>query len=85
MRDAGYRNVFTPFAELYHHESISRGYEDTPEKQLRFGREAAYMQNSWGTSLLNDPAYSPNLSLDNEQFDYAFPPRLEDVSGVCRG
>ena len=35
----GYRNIFTPYAELFHHESISRGAEDSPEKQERFKRE----------------------------------------------
>lgn len=76
VREAGYRNVFTPFAELYHHESVSRGLEDTAEKRKRFAAEAAYMMHRWKPQLDRDPAYSPNLSLDSEQFAYAFPPRL---------
>jgi GT2 family glycosyltransferase len=82
LREAGYRNVWTPYAELYHHESATRGYEDTPEKQIRFAGEVQYMQNRWGSLLLNDPAYSPNLTLDSEDFSYAWPPRvapLEDL------
>ena len=45
---AGYRNVWTPYAELYHHESATRGYEDDPEKQARFASEAQYMARRWG-------------------------------------
>lgn len=76
VKEAGFRNVWTPFAELYHHESVSRGYEDTPEKLKRFHAELAYMKERWGDTLLKDPAYSPNLSLDHEDCRYAFPPRV---------
>jgi O-antigen biosynthesis protein len=72
---AGYRNVYTPYAELYHHESVSRGYEDTPEKQERFAREAAFVKHRWGTALHKDPAYNPNLSLMTLQMTLAWPPR----------
>lgn len=77
VREAGYRNLWTPYAELYHHESISRGAEDTPEKQARFQREVQYMKNKWGQKLTNDPCYSPNLTLDFEDFSLAWPPRVE--------
>jgi glycosyltransferase involved in cell wall biosynthesis/LmbE family N-acetylglucosaminyl deacetylase len=79
VREAGYRNIWTPYAELYHHESATRGYEDTPEKQLRFQEEVLYMQKRWGDILLNDPAYSPNLTLDREDFSFAWPPRVEQI------
>lgn len=68
VRAAGYLNVFTPFAELYHHESISRGREDTPEKIERFNREVLYMRARWGSVLDADPFYSPNLTLQREDF-----------------
>ncbi|WP_337073053.1 glycosyltransferase family 2 protein [Aeromonas veronii] len=68
--DAGYRNLWTPFAELIHHESVSRGYEDNPEKQARFRREVDYMKNKWGHRLNNDPCYNVNLSLTHENFSY---------------
>ncbi|NNC24682.1 glycosyltransferase family 2 protein, partial [Salinisphaera sp. USBA-960] len=61
----GYRNVWTPHAELYHHESASRGPEDTSEKRSRFFDEVAIMRRRWGDFLLNDPAYNPNLSLES--------------------
>ena len=64
MREAGYRNVWTPYANLYHHESASRGGEDTPEKLERFGREVRFMTLRWSSELNNDPAYNPNLSFE---------------------
>lgn len=74
--EQGYQNIWTPHAELYHHESASRGHEDTPEKQARFNAEVRYMQERWGVKLQNDPAYSPNLTLEHEDFSLAWPPRL---------
>ena len=62
---AGYRNVWTPYAELYHHESATRGYEDTPSKRARFQKEAALLQARWGEALQADPYLNPNLSADN--------------------
>jgi hypothetical protein len=76
VREAGYRNLWSPFAELYHHESATRGFEDTPEKLLRFNGETEYMKQKWGDKLLNDPAYNPNLTLIYSDFSLACPPRL---------
>ncbi len=76
IRNAGERVLFTPFAELYHHESISRGGEDTAEKQARFKAEITYMLDTWADELLKDPAYSPNLSLEVESFAPARVPRV---------
>ena len=64
----GLRNLWTPYAELYHHESISRGADDTPKKRARALKEARYMRAQWGPLLDNDPAYNPNLSLAHEDF-----------------
>ena len=75
LRQAGYRNVWTPFAELCHHESASRGSDDTPEKNRRFAGEVALMQQRWGDELQRDPAYNPNLTLQETDFGLAFPPR----------
>lgn len=75
---AGYRNVWTPFAELFHYESKTRGYEDSPQKRERFGIEATYMMSQWGDLLSNDPAYNPNLSLAQEGYGLAWPPRHWD-------
>ena len=66
---AGYRNVWTPFAELYHHESVSRGKDDKdPLKIKRFQAEIAYMHKTWGTDSFQDPHYNPNLTLSAEDF-----------------
>jgi O-antigen biosynthesis protein len=80
LRETGYRNIYTPYAELYHHESASRGFDDTPEKQARSANEVAYMHQRWGDALRNDPAYSPNLTLDAEDFSLAWPPRVVPVT-----
>ena len=68
VREAGYRNLWTPYAELYHHESVSRGHEDSPEKIQRFESEARHMKEKWGEKLLWDPYYNENLTLDREDF-----------------
>ena len=60
---------------MVHHESISRGFEDSPEKQARFQREAALMRERWAEWLLDDPAYNPKLTLEHEDFGLAWPPR----------
>ena len=75
VAERGYLNVWTPFAELYHHESASRGSEDTDEKKARFAGEVQFMKDRWSEVLCNDPAYNPNLSLRSLNFDLAFPPR----------
>jgi glycosyltransferase involved in cell wall biosynthesis len=72
---AGYRNLWTPHAELYHHESQSRDYENTPEKIARVKYEADYLVNKWPEMIAHDPAYNPNLSLTIPDFSPAFPPR----------
>jgi glycosyltransferase involved in cell wall biosynthesis/2-polyprenyl-3-methyl-5-hydroxy-6-metoxy-1,4-benzoquinol methylase len=76
LREAGYRNVWTPYAELYHHESATRGYEVTPEKKARFAAEVQYVKQNREDLFLHDPAYSPNLTLDREDFSLAWPPRI---------
>jgi GT2 family glycosyltransferase len=60
VADAGYTNLWTPFAELYHHESVSRGHDIT---SARFLRAAEAMETRWGEKIGADPYYSPNLTL----------------------
>ena len=79
IQEKGYRNLFTPYAELYHHESATRGYENNPEKRRRLQTEIDYMYERWGDQLLNDPAYNPNLTLKFENFSYAWPPRIKTI------
>lgn len=69
IREAGYLIVWTPYAELYHYESKSRGLEDTPEKQRRFEEEVKRFQTRWAKELAEgDPYYNPNFTLDREDF-----------------
>ena len=69
VREAGYTNVFTPFAQLYHYESKSRGMEDNPEKQKRFQGEVLRFQARWGDLLTKgDPCTNPNFDIQREDF-----------------
>ena len=69
VRQAGYTNVFTPFAQLYHYESKSRGMEDNPEKQKRFQGEVLRFQARWGNLLAaGDPCTNPNFDIQREDF-----------------
>jgi GT2 family glycosyltransferase len=74
-QELGWRIVYTPYAELTHHESVSRGIENTTEKQRRFFGESEFLLKRWGPLIQNDPAYNPNLSLGEKRFELAFPPR----------
>jgi len=68
LLEHGYRNLWTPYVELYHHESVSRGPEDNKAKQVRFTREMEYMQKKWKYKLKKDPCYNSNLTLMHENF-----------------
>jgi O-antigen biosynthesis protein len=77
LTEAGYRNIWTPYAELYHHESATRGYEDSPEKAARFKKEVEYMEKR--LAKREDPAYSPNLTSTGSDFSLAWPPRIKPL------
>lgn len=64
----GVRNVYCASAKLYHHESVSRGQDDTLEKRKRFNMELTNLKEDWQFFIDDDPAYNPNLTLDNENF-----------------
>ncbi len=69
LREAGYLNVFTPFAELYHFESVSRGLDDRGEKAERYEEESERFRAKWKAVLeKGDPYYNPNFSLDRSDF-----------------
>lgn len=69
IQEKGYLNIFTPYCEAYHHESISRGHEDSDEKIARFNGEGEYMKMRHQEILKNgDPYYNPSLTLDREDF-----------------
>jgi len=66
IRKKGYLIVYTPFAELYHHESVSRGYATN----LQTKREREFIKTKWKKIIENDPYYNPNLTLDKEDFSF---------------
>ena len=69
LREKGLLNVFTPFAELYHYESISRGLDDSGEKAQRYNEESECFREKWKEALAQgDPYYNPNFSLDRSDF-----------------
>lgn len=68
VRATGYRNVWTPHAELYHDESRSRGSDEASEKAARFRKECEVMRKHWGPLLERDPYYSPHLTLIREDY-----------------
>lgn len=72
IREKGYINLFTPFAELYHYESKTRGYEETPEKIKRFEGEQKKWLSKWDAKYPYDPLYSKNLTHEFE--DYSINP-----------
>ncbi len=69
IHERGYRNLYTPYAEMYHHESKTRGL-------LAHQSEEDYFAIKWKAYIEDDPAYNPNLSLNSENFALAFPPRV---------
>ncbi|MCR5502270.1 MAG: glycosyltransferase family 2 protein [Lachnospiraceae bacterium] len=74
LRELGYLNVFTPFAELYHYESASRGTDLSGENAERYNRESEYFRKKWKAVLdAGDPYYNPNFSLDRSDFSLKLP------------
>lgn len=68
VHKAGYRNLWTPYAELYHYESKTRGADNTPGKIARAQKEGQYMRTHWHDVIAHDPAYNPNLTRMREDF-----------------
>jgi len=77
VRAAGWRVVWTPHSELYHHESVSRGKNDNWRKSLRSDFEAAVMRQRWRHIIRNDPFYNPNLNYRYPDFTPSRTPRCK--------
>lgn len=73
LGQAGGAVIYTPRATLVHHESMSRGAEDTVAKQQRFADEIRYMQQSWPEMIADDPFYSAHLSRDLDDLSFREP------------
>jgi O-antigen biosynthesis protein len=76
IRRAGHRVIWTPHANLFHHESATRGQARSAESVRRFEAEKEFMLRTWGVSLQNDPAYNPNLALRGRDFSISEKPRV---------
>jgi len=69
MREKDYLIIYTPYAELYHHESLSRGYDISPEKLVIFKNEEKRFKEKWKDILkLRDPYYNKNLTKEKGDF-----------------
>lgn len=68
LLEKGYYNICLSSVECYHHESKSRGVDDTKEKKRRFDKEISYMKEKWKIYIAHDPYYNPNLTLEKEDF-----------------
>lgn len=69
LRQKGYLNIFTPFAEAFHFESKSRGFEDSKAKKERYAQECEAFKQKWQKELqAGDPYYNPNFSLDYSDY-----------------
>ena len=69
LRQKGYLNVFTPFAELIHYESISRGLDQEGKNAIRYEKESEKFREKWKTVLeKGDPYYNANFSLDRSDY-----------------
>jgi GT2 family glycosyltransferase len=77
VREAGYRVVWTPHAELYHRESASRGKDRSTERARQARREVAYMRKRWKHELRHDPFYNPNLNHKRADFSLGNAPMAE--------
>lgn len=76
LRESGYCNIWTPYAEFYHHESATRGRDVSRAAKARYAGEIELMRTRWAPWLHADPAYNPNLSLTGFCPGLAFPPRM---------
>ena len=74
-REKDLKVLFTPFSKVCHHESISRGVDDAPERNARLRKEINFMKEKWGSFLESDPAYNPNLELNEGDFKLSQTPR----------
>jgi GT2 family glycosyltransferase len=79
VRRQGWRILWTPAVEMYHHESASLGKHNAPQRQALFEEEVKLMRATWGEVLDSDPFFNPNLSLATPYYTLAFPPRISKL------
>jgi GT2 family glycosyltransferase len=79
VRKAGLKVIFTPHSKLIHHESVSRGSDQSRNKLKRLQKEAKSMKEKWGNFLESDPAYNPNLGFEKDSFRMCTNPRVSSI------
>jgi len=77
LGERGYRIVWTPYAELYHHESATLSTDRSEQAKRQRIAEYQYFLRRWRHKLFHDPFYNPNLALKQFDFTLAFPPRVK--------
>lgn len=77
LDENGYKNIYTPYARLYHYESKSRGKDISGEKRERYLREVSWMKERWKTATKVDRFYHPELTIKSEDFAV----RITDTDG----
>jgi len=77
IRAAGYSVVWTPHAELFHHESATLGLPSGQERRELFEKESMNLKRRWAGVIANDPCYNPNLTVFGGDFSPSFPPRVK--------
>ena len=73
---SGYQNIWTPFAQLIHYESLSRGNDLDEINYPRFKKEQSFILNKWQTLISNDPFFNPNLGVETITTQFSFPPKI---------
>ena len=77
LREVGYRNILNPNATLIRHTSAT--CEKVERDPIQLAKERRFMNKRWGDRFTTDPCYSPNLTLDYEDFSLAWPPRVKTL------
>ena len=81
LQEAGYRNVWTPYAELYNDVSLgTSNFSKNTERQKCMDEEVQFFKKRWKKLLVHDPGYNPNLTLEHEDFSLAWPPRISPLN-----
>jgi tetratricopeptide (TPR) repeat protein/GT2 family glycosyltransferase len=82
IKREGYHNICLPHVLLYHHESKSRGFDDTPVKRERYMQEVTDIQQKWRGIIVQDPCYSPNLTKIREDYSIGVKSEIEILEVV---
>jgi len=84
IRRAGWRIIWTPKVQAYHHESASLGRHNSEKRIDQFHQEIALIRKMWTKEIEDDPFYNPNLTLDRTDFRLAFPPRIAPLPEAAK-